>query len=100
MPTALTDFKIVSMVEGEADCMVTVRFYEGKVVPAIERVFSDLPDTDISLSSVTRYRRSGFLREVSMFFPKGTTEKEIVSLLCQELKKDKSRTPIPQQTNA
>lgn len=84
------DFKISGITRTNSATIVTVRFYEGDTKAKAERG-SDKE------KAITRYRRSAMLEERQIGLGGVWTDEEILGYLKKELKKDKSRSPIPEQ---
>lgn len=87
-----TDFKIVSQENNGAVWHVLVKFYEGDITTKDEYDFLQKKSFPI-----TRYRRSGKVREETYRFDGKLTDDDIEAALLEELKKDASRIPVPEQ---
>lgn len=93
----LTDYKIISTLEDKGLLTVKIRIYEGVITTEDEY---DI--TKKSLVPVTRYRRTKVIGEKTYTIETGgkgskdALEKQLVKM-CQDLKTDKTRTPIAEQ---
>ena len=89
-----TDYKISRTTRNDDGSVeVVARIYEGEVAAADEWVGSEM-------TSITRYRRTRQLREVTLRLPDlplRASDAQIRTRLKAELAKDSTRTPIAEQ---
>ena len=91
-----TDYKISRITRfDDGRVEVVARIYEGDITTENERL------VDGGTGPVTRYRRTGLLRTVTLTLPDlptQATDAQIRRRLNDELKKDRTRTPIAEQS--
>ena len=90
----LTDYKIHTIHEADdGKQVIAFRFYEGAITT------EDEVDADGDTQSVTRYRRSAFLSELSVNNDTQLSEADIDALGRVELAKIADHDPIEEQRN-
>jgi hypothetical protein len=89
----LTDYKIASIRQQVDDSWIVVfRIYEGDITTEVEE------DPDLGMVPVTRYRRTALLSEERRRFDP-MPEAALNGRLRAELRKDRTRTAIPEQAH-
>ena len=92
MVSLLIDYKFARIKrKDDGTTEAKVRFYEGDITT------EDEEDEDAVLVPVTRYRRTGLLREVTIVERGHLSDDEVRNLMDIELAKDATRTPIDEQ---
>jgi len=90
-----TDYKIATKSIGTNSIKVVMNIYEGDTATE-----SELNPYTNEMEDLNRYRRDGFLEKRTTFFPTGTSDNDILTVLNESLAIDQTRSSIPEQTNS